>query len=155
MRNSTNYLIIKDKKQKETIYLEGHKLEGYKLLKNRNKLINGVNVKNIVIIKNSLIEKVIDKKIEKKFKSLLELIASVCESDEDPSSGMRYALTEIEKFKRIMINQFTAYMNKKQLEKLDKKIKIIEQEVTMRLYQYNQIYEQKEQDLEKNSHRRR
>lgn len=155
MKNNVNYLIIKDKKSKKTIHLDGQKLEGYSLIKNRNKLINGVSVKNIVILKASFIEKVIDKKIDKKLKSLLELIASICENNDDSSSSMRYALSEIEKFRRITINQFALYMNKKQLEKLEKKVKIIEQELTTRLYQYSQIYEQKELENEKNNHRRR
>ena len=80
---------------------------------------------------------------------------SVCEGDEDPSSAMMYALNEVEKFKRFIINQYASYMNKKQLEKLDKKVKLVENEMKMRLYEYNQRYEEQEIEMEKSSHRRR
>ena len=155
MKNDLNYLIIKDKNKKETIYFECDKLEGYELIKNKRKIINGVNINNMVIINDSLIEKVINKKVDRKFKALLELIASVCEGDEDPSSAMMYALNEVEKFKRFIINQYASYMNKKQLEKLDKKVKLVENEMKMRLYEYNQRYEEQEIEMEKSSHRRR
>ena len=137
MKNDLKYLIIKDQKKGETIYFEGKKIEGYPLIKDRNKMINGINVNKMVIVNNSLIEKVINKKMDRKFKSLLELIASVCESDEDPGSGMMYALSELEKFRRMMFNEYIIYMNNVQLEKMDQKIKLIEQEVKNRLVEYN------------------
>ena len=155
MKNKINYLIVKDENKKETIYFECDKIDGYELVKNRKKVINGVNVNKMVIVNESFIEKVINKQVDKKMKSLLELIASVCESDEDPSSAMMFALNEVEKFKRFIINQYASYMNKKQLELLDKKVKLIENEVKMRLYQYSQKYEEKEVEVEKTSHRRR
>ena len=155
MKNDLKYLIIKDQKKGETIYLEGKKIEGYPLIKDRNKMINGINVNKMVIVNNSLIEKVINKKMDRKFKSLLELISSVCESDEDPVSGMMYALSELEKFRRMMFNEYIIYMNNVQLEKMDQKIKLIEQEVKNRLVEYNRNMSKEEMEIEKSSRRRR
>ena len=75
----------------------------------------------------------------KKFKKLLEFIASIYESDDDSSSSLMLALNEIEKLKRELINKYVAYLNKKEVQKLDKKIKLIEQEVQSKLYQYHDI----------------
>lgn len=155
MKNKINYLIVKDKNKKETIYFECNQIKGYELVKNNKKVINGVDVNKMMIVKDTFIEKVINKKVDKKMKSLLELIASVCESDEDPGSAMMFCLNEVEKFKRYIINQYASYMNKKQIEMLDKKVKMIENEVKMRLYQYSQRFEEKEEVSEKTGHRRR
>ena len=154
MKNKLNYLIIKEKNKKETIFFECNKINGYNLTNERKKIVNGVNINKMIIVNKSFIEKIINKKIHKKTKSLLELIASVCESDEDPSSAMMFCLNEIEKFKRFIINKYASYMNKKQIELLDKKVKMIEEEVKIRLYQYNNQYHIKEVVEEEKSSRR-
>lgn len=154
MKTKMNYLIIKDDKNKTTSYFEGD-FSGYDLAKTKKKVINGINVSKMMIVNQSFIEKVINKKVEKKFKALLELVASVSEGDEDPSSAMMFALNEIEKFRRMIINQYTSYMTKKQMELLDKKVKLVENEIKMKMYQYTEQIDQKEEELEKSSHRRR
>ncbi len=154
MKNKLNYLIVKDNSNKEIAYFEGNKIEGYELVKNKKKIINGFNINKMIIVNDIFIEKVINKKVEKKFKSLLELVVSVCEGDEDPGSAMLFSLNEVEKFKRFIINQYAKYMNKKQLENLDKKVKLVENEIKMRVYQYNQKNDEKDYE-EKNNHRKR
>lgn len=154
MKTKMNYLIIKDDKNKTTSYFEGD-FSGYDLAKTKKKVINGINVSKMMIVNQSFIEKVINKKVEKKFKALLELVASVSEGDEDPSSAMMFALNEIEKFRRMIINQYASYMTKKQMELLDKKVKLVENEIKMKMYQYTERIDQKEEELEKSSHRRR
>lgn len=155
MKTDLKYLIIKSKDKNKTINFNSSKLDGYQLIKNRKKIIHGVNVNNILVVDKFLIAKAVDKKISRKFKSLLELIASVYENDEDPGNGIRYALNEIEKFKRMMINQYVVYMDKKQVEKLNRKVKLIEQEVNMRMFQCSQKYNEEIYEEEKSNHRTR
>lgn len=155
MKTKTNYLIVKYKKKRKSKLLNAKLIEGYELTKNRKKVINGVSVNNLVIVNEKFIAKVINKRVEKKFKSLLELVASVCEEDGEPGGAMMMALNEVEKFKRLIINQYASFMKKKEIEMLDKKIKLVENEVRMKLYQYAQRYEPVEEVVEKSGHRRR
>lgn len=152
MKSDLKYLIIKEQKKCEKIYLEGNKLEGYPLVKGKKKMIHGINIDKMIIVNKSLIEKVINKKMDRKFKKLLELMANVCESDDDSSNGMIYALNELEKFRRMMFNDYIIYMNKVQLEKMDKKIKVIEKEIKARMIMNSQFVEEKEN--EKSTRRR-
>lgn len=130
------YLIIKEKDKKEIVYLESKDLKGYKITsKNKNiKLKDAINVSKMIIINPSFIEKTINKKINNKFKKLIDLLTDICESDDDPSGNLMHALNEIEKFKRELINKYIEYLNKEQLKLLDKKIKILEQQITSRIY---------------------
>lgn len=145
LQNKTNKLgIFKNKK-----------FDGYNLTKKGKKIINGAAINNLLVIDEVFIKNVINKKIEKKFKKLLELIACICEDDTDPNSSMMQALNESEKFKRIVFNQYDKYLEQKQLLMLEKKILLVEEEIKRKLLQYNQKYENKIVESEKKSHRHR
>lgn len=135
-----NYLIVKDKNKKQVIYFECNKLNGYKMTsKNKNiKLKDAINVNKMVIINPSFINKLIDKNINRKLEKLIKYIIGIYDADDDPAGNLMLALNEVEKFKREVINKYLAYMNKKQLEDLDQKLKILENQVTMQSYLLNE-----------------
>lgn len=138
-------------------------LKGYKLIENSS---NSMGIKTLEIVDEEIYSKIIRYKINSKFKKILELIASICESDEDPGSGLGFALNEVEKFKRIMINKYADYISKKDLELLDKKVKYIEEEVKARMIayrastiinsaQFSEMFNNNEDEEEKTSSRGR
>ncbi len=132
-----NYLIIKSKDKRSTTYFN---IDGYSLnSKNKNiKLKDAINVNKMVIINQSLIDKVINKNIDSKFKKLINLILGIYDTSDDPAGNMMLALNEVEKFKREVINKYISYMNKKQIERLDKKIRLLEGEITKQSYFMNE-----------------
>ena len=148
MTNGIHYLIVKEKDKKEITYFEYDKLKGFNMTsKNKNiRLKDAINVNKMIIINPSFIEKLINRKINNKFKKLIDLLSNICSGDEDDPSGvLMHALNEIEKFKRELINKYVEYMNKEQLKLLNKKINILEQEVTMRIYYLNEKREIQEE----------
>ena len=139
MQNN-HYLIVKEKNKKEIAYFEYDKLDGFNMTsKNKNiKLKDAINVNKMVIVNPSMVEKLIDKKINIRMKKLINLILNIYDSEDDPGSSMMQALNEIEKFKREMINKYLNYMNKKQLSNLEDKIRMLESEVTKKSYVINE-----------------
>lgn len=146
MTDKIHYLIVKEKNKKEIIYFECSKLKGFNMTsKTKNiKLKDAINVNKMVIINPSFIEKLINKKINNKLKKLIDLLINICDSDEDPSGTLMISLNEIEKFKRELINKYLEYMNKEQIKSLNKKIEILESEVTSRIYYLNEQTEEYE-----------
>ncbi len=139
--NDIRYLIVKEKDKKEVTYFEYNKLNGLEInSKNKNiKLKDAINVNKMVVINPSFIEKLINKKINIKIKKLIDLIAIIYESDdEDPAGSLMQALNEVEKFKREIINKYINYMTKEQIDLLEKKIRILETEVTEHAYILNE-----------------
>jgi len=130
------YVVLKKNNHQKVNEL---KISSYYDMNFKNKIDDGININKIRIINQNFIQKILDKKINKRFKSLLELIASICESDEDPSSGLMFALSETERFKREMINKYNRLLKKEQREFIDKKIEVIEKEVKKRLYEHQLI----------------
>lgn len=146
MTDKIHYLIVKEKNKKEITYFECSKLKGFNMTsKTKNiKLKDAINVNKMVIINPNFIEKLINKKINNKLKKLIDLLINICDSDEDPSGTLMISLNEIEKFKRELINKYLEYMNKEQIKSLNKKIEILESEVTSRIYYLNEQTEEYE-----------
>lgn len=152
MTNTIHYLIVKEKEKKEVTYFEYDKLKGFSMTsKNKNiKLKDAINVNKMIIINPSFIEKLVTKKINLKIKKLIDLIANIYESDdEDPGGALMMALNEVEKFKREILNKYLNYMSQEQLKLLEKKIKILEREVTMHAYLLNEKREEMEYEVKK------
>lgn len=139
---NSHYLIVKEKNKKEIKYFEYDKLDGFSMTSKRQnlKLKDAINVNKMVIVNPSMIEKIINKKINVQMKKLIHFIINVYDNDEDPGSTLMIALNEIEKFKREMMNKYISFMNKKQIELLDEKIKMLEKEVTKKSYILNENY---------------
>lgn len=143
-----NYLIIKNKDKKSATYF---KVDGYSLnSKNKNiKLKDAINVNKMVIINQSLIDKIINRNIDSKFKKLINLILGIYDTSDDPAGNMMLALNEVEKFKREVINKYVNYMNKKQLEKLERKIRLLEEEIAKKSYLMNERIDEVEYETRK------
>lgn len=161
MKNKHKYIVVRCKNNK-VLSFSCKQINGFNLTKECKKKIKGVTINNLIIVNYNFIETVISKKINRKIKSLLELLASIYENDEDPGTTVRFALNEVEKFKRIVQNEYFMYMKKKQIEMLSKKVNLIESEIRNKLYQSNKIKmyiknndEMNEEVVEKSSHRRR
>lgn len=143
-----NYLIIKNKDKKSATYFT---VDGYSLnSKNKNiKLKDAINVNKMVIINQSLIDKIINRNIDSKFKKLINLILGIYDDSDDPAGNMMLALNEVEKFKREVINKYVNYMNKKQLEKLERKIRLLEGEIAKKSYLMNERIDEVEYETRK------
>ena len=143
-----NYLIIKNKDKKSATYFT---VDGYSLnAKNKNiKLKDAINVNKMVIINQSLIDKIINRNIDSKFKKLINLILGIYDTSDDPAGNMMLALNEVEKFKREVINKYVNYMNKKQLEKLERKIRLLEGEIAKKSYLMNERIDEVEYETRK------
>ncbi len=132
---------------------------------NVNKKIDEESLGIIKFYNDDLINKVIKKKIDTKFKYILELMVKIEEDDSDPSEGLMICLNELERLKKEFINKYRKFLDKKRQEFIEKKIAILESEIKMKLFNMQIIrnpiimsednnYEYEEEE-EKESTRRR
>jgi len=148
-----HYYIYKKGNNKEIIYLDYDKLKGFGFTP-RNKIKDGVIVNKMVIIKPSMIEKVLRKKIKNKLDLYLKLIIKFIDSEDSSSdSTLREALNDLTRYKSIVQYKYQKYLDEKYLKILLKKIAILEYELNSKLINVDEYdYEYEE---EKTSHRRR
>lgn len=132
MEKKIKYSLIKE--------IFGKKIKSLKINNSYNMNINkkisgGISVNKLVLHNPTLIDRVVSRKIAKKFASLLELILD--DSDGNDPGHMVVALTEAEKFKRELINKYNRYLKKEKIEFNNKKIEVIEKEIKQKLYEYS------------------
>ena len=100
------------------------------------KEIHDLNLSNVLIVNSNLINQYMMKRINNRFKKILEYIASIYEDDDDDSSdGLMKALNQVEKFKMELINRDRKYIEKEHIALISKKIKIIEKELQEKIYE--------------------
>ena len=155
MKTKTKYVLVKEKVYKKVISYEFD--ESFNMTKKKDKERIGI----IKFYDEKIINQAIKKSIDNRFKKLLELIANLEESDEDPSNGLIFCLDESAKFKREMINKYNKFLKKTQIEFINKKIELIEKEVKNKLITYRLMHSplftemEDEDEYEEERHRSR
>ena len=147
-----HYYVCKKGNDRQIIYLDYDKLRGFGFSPKNNVKYDGIVVNKMVIIKPSMIEKVLRRKIKRKLDLYLKLIIKFIESD-DNSSGdtLREALNDLTRYKNIIQYKYKKYLDEKYLKILLKKIALLEYELNSKLMNMAEYkYEE-----EKISHRRR
>ena len=99
-------------------------------------------IKEIIIVNPELIDKLIGTDFDKKYKNILELYLKALEDEGDCEGTLMKALGEVNRLRSIIIRKYQRALSKKTLEKLLKKLKILENELRIKIIDYKLIEEQ-------------
>ena len=100
------------------------------------KEIKDLKLSNVLIVNDALIDQYMMKRINNRFKMILEYIARIYEDDDDDTSdSLMKALNQVEKFKMELINRDRKYIEKEHIALISKKVKIIEKELQDKMYE--------------------
>lgn len=139
MKRHKHYVINKEKYNEKTVYLDKDKLKGFLFKPKNNVSYKGIEVNKMVIISPNFIETILKRKIKRKLDLYLQYIINLMdEADEDSSTSIRFALTDLERYKSIIRNNYQKYLDKKYIELLMKKIALIEHELKVKEYYINE-----------------
>ena len=144
------YLISKEKYNGEIVYVNYDKLRGYKFTPKNNFPYDGIKVNEMIIIKPSFVEKVIKRKIKNRLDFYLKLIIENLDGADD-SDDTRKALGDLERYKKVINERYSIYLDDKYMKLLNKKMDVIERELKNNLLYSD--YLEEEQVLEE-EHRR-
>lgn len=139
------YFIIKNKNDKAITYFEYDKLDGYNLSPKKGiKIEDAINVNKVVIINPSLAGKVAKKKIDLKFRKLLQILNIIFESDDETGSAYREGLNEVSKLRLEFITKYKKYLEEEETIFFEKKLNLLEEELKTRLYYLENNFEKEE-----------
>ena len=135
----TSFMLKKLKKSLELDERLG-KIEGFRYAP---KLKNN-DIKEIMIVNPEIIDKLIKHSFDKKYKAILELyLKAMSEEDEgDAESIFMRALDEVARLRGIIIRKYQHILSNKTMEKLLKKLKILENELRVKIIDYKILLEQ-------------
>ena len=134
MAKEERFLVIKNKDSKEIKYFEYEKIKGYNITpKNNVKFEDAINVNRMILINPTLIEKMVDKKVKRKFDYLINMMSIVCDNEDETGEGLYLALDEAAKFRNELFNKYKNYIKDEKFQLLEKKIAILEDELNLRI----------------------
>ncbi len=109
--------------------------------KNKYFIINSERIKDIKIVDDKLMQKMISKKVIRIYQRLIkELTNLLIEENDDEGQAMRQILDKIEKFRQEIKFKYKSYLKKKDLELMGKQLKMFQNEAKKRyesMYEYN------------------
>ncbi len=117
------YFIKKEKYNHEIVMIDVEKIKGY-AFSPKNNIDYGLKINSMIVIKPSLITKIVKRKIKSKLDKYLSIIIEEDSSDDD----VREALDDIARFKYLVNYKYKFYLEDKYLKLLDKKINLLEQQ---------------------------
>ena len=133
MKQTSNYILLKKSIYKKVVSYEFN--ESFTMSKRKDDKRIGV----IKFYDEKIINQVIQRSIDNRFRKLLELISSIDEEDGDPSEGLLICLNEIDKFKKELINKYNKFLKKAQIELINKKLELTEKEIKTKIMAYRLI----------------
>lgn len=145
------YFVHKENNTSEIVLLDYNKVKGFNFKPQNNIKYDGIVVNKIVVIKSSMIEKVLKRKIKRKLELYLKLIMNYVCSDDTDGTVLREALNDLTRYKSIIDNKYKKYLDEKYLKILLRKIDLLEYELKSKLI-YN-MYEEEPEEIK--SHRSR
>lgn len=133
MKKNKKYHLYKRKIKQRIIDLNTKEKIGY-TIKPRNKMkYEGIVVNSMTVIDNYLIEILLKKKIKKKLDMYLQFLISVLDEEDTDPGHLMFALNDLERYRRLVINNYKQYLEKKYLKILMDKMDLIEQELKSKI----------------------
>ena len=112
----------------------------YPLKKNKN---NTWKIKELIIVNPDIISALISHNFDKKFQKIVELFFSSNDYDEDSTgTSLMMALDEVAHLRTIIINKYKRYLKKEKEEEFLKKLKVLENELRVKIIDFKLIKEQ-------------
>ena len=133
MKKIKKYHLYKRKTKQRIVNLNSKEKMGY-TIKPRNKMkYEGIVVNSMTVIDNYLIEILLKKKIKKKLDMYLQFLISVLDEEDTDPGHLMFALNDLERYRRLVINNYKQYLDKKYLKILMDKMNLIEQELKSKI----------------------
>ncbi|MBP3920720.1 MAG: hypothetical protein J6D28_04065 [Bacilli bacterium] len=133
MKKNKNYKSRRISIDVRKINLNTYDLNGYHI-KPKNKIIyDGVNVNSMTIINVGLIQSLLKKKIKKKLDLYLQFLISVLDEEDTDPGHLMFALNDLDRYRRTVINNYQKYLEKKYVKILMDKMDLLEQELKSKI----------------------
>ena len=134
------YFVSKKNYNGEVVFVNCDKVKGYKFNPKNNYPYEGIKVNEMIIIKPSLIEKIIKRKIKNRLDFYLKIIIDNLDSDSDDDT--RIALDDLARYKKVIKERYSIYLDEKYMALLNKKINVIERELINNLEKEELSYQE-------------
>ncbi len=141
------YYLVRNEYNNNDAIIDNRKLRGFQVTPKNQVKYDGVQVNHMTVIKPAFIEKVLKRKIKRRLDLYLQYIIRLLDDTENNSGGndgIRIALNDLDRYKSIIRNKYRMYLDEKYVDLLLKKIALLERELKIKNYYYEQELEETE-----------
>lgn len=134
-------LVSKSKYDGSLIYFDKEAIEGFKVKPKKSLKYDGIKVSKLVLVNPSFIDTVLKKKTKIRLEYYLKLIIEQMDGEDADPSNLRSALNDLTRYKSIVKNNYSKYLEQKYIKLLLNKISVIEAELKSRILYYDNVME--------------
>lgn len=133
MMNKRYYIV--DKNNKEIIhgYIDYEHINGFHIKPKKSIHYEGIEVGHLTLVEPDLIKKVLKRKIKRKLNTYLSFLMNIIDEDDDDSEAVELVIDDMERYKAIIINKYSKFLDKGYLTSLLKKVGYVERELQRKL----------------------
>lgn len=128
-----SYSVSRDKMKNESIYFEYDKIDGYQVKPKATKK-NAIEVSKIIFVNDSMSEKIIRRKVDKKINDLLKQLKLIEEDDSSDDGAIKKSLMDAEKLRYKIISEYAKYLGNTYQNLTLSKIQIIINQLRFELF---------------------
>lgn len=133
MKKIKKYHLYKRRTKERKVELNTKKEMGYTIKPKNQMKYEGIIVNSMTIIDDYLIKTLLKKKIKKKLDMYLQFLITVLEDDDTDGGHLMFALNDLERYRRQVINNYKKYLEEKYIKLLMNKMDLIEQELKAKI----------------------
>ena len=113
---SEQYILIKSQKSKDIVYIDYKDIAGFKVKPKNGKKYGGVNVNEMLIIKPNFIDIILKRKTGKKLENYINYLIEVLDDEDADGAKLAQTLSDIDRYRTTVKNNYREYLNEKYLE---------------------------------------
>ena len=138
--------ILQDKKTKSGSYTFEQELDGFVITPKKEKQMDGIDIKEVIITDKELINNHAKKIFDKKIKDITKMMFLVINNSDSSDDDASIVLDEVSKLKSIIINKYKKIISETLYKNYMKKLIIMEEEFKEN-FMYSKYYMENENEI--------
>lgn len=116
-------------------YIDYNRLHGFKIKPQNNVPYEGVEVSHLILVKPDFITNVLKRKTKHKLDAYLNFLFTVIDDDDDDSESLELVIDDVTRYKNIIMNKYSKFLDKRYIKQLLRKVGMVELELKSKLEQ--------------------
>ena len=138
--------ILQDKKTESGSYTFEQELDGFVITPKKEKQMDGIDIKEVIITDKELINNHAKKTFDKKIKDITKMMFLVINNSDSSDDDASIVLDEVSKLKSIIINKYKKIISETLYKNYMKKLIIMEEEFKEN-FMYSKYYMENENEI--------
>ena len=138
--------ILQDKKTESGSYTFEQELDGFVITPKKEKQMDGIDIKEVIITDKELINNHAKKIFDKKIKDITKMMFLVINNSDSSDDDASIVLDEVSKLKSIIINKYKKFISETLYKNYMKKLIIMEEEFKEN-FMYSKYYMENENEI--------